>query len=254
MECCIRFVNFKYLLIVSYLIFIQLGCGESKEGIRPEIGEMTESVYASVKIEPIGLYKAFAAAPGIIESIHVDEGDSLLIGQAIASIKAERASINRSDAVIQAELARENYNGQAAILSSLKDELESYRKQFSMDSLNYYRQKRLWEQNIGSKNEYEQAELRYDLTRNTLSRLEKNYLQNEKQLESNYLQSMNALEHADVMLSDYTVSSRIDGMVYQVLKVEGEVLGQMEPIAVIGSADSFILKMSIDEVDIARVS
>jgi HlyD family secretion protein len=250
-------MRFKFPYPISLITLssaLLLSCGESKEGIHPTYQALTESVYASLQIEPEGFYAAYAASPGILKEILVQEGDTVNEGQVIARIEADKADINRSDAAIQAQLAKENYKGQAAILSSLKDEIDAYRKQFTLDSLNYQRLKRLREKDIGSQNEFENAQLKYELTKNTLDRLQKNYQQKENELESNYQRAINALDQAEISLGDYSISSRLNGLVYSILKEEGELLSQMEAFAQLGSGDSFLIKMAIDEVDIARVA
>ncbi|NNC83959.1 MAG: HlyD family efflux transporter periplasmic adaptor subunit [Flavobacteriales bacterium] len=242
---------FTILLVLGIVLFGS--CSSGKEGIRPETSDLIESVYASVQVEPEGYYKVFAASTGIIRSIHVKEGDTVATGEVLATIDSDRADLQKSDAIIQAELARENYQGKAAVLSSLENEIASLEKQFSLDSTNFFRQKRLWEQKIGSKSDFEQAELRYDRSLNSLDRARKNFIQKKNELESNYRRALLALDRAETSLDEFSITSRMDGMVYSILKEEGESLGSMEALAQLGSSTDFILKMSIDEVDIARV-
>ncbi|MGB6036380.1 MAG: HlyD family efflux transporter periplasmic adaptor subunit, partial [Cryomorphaceae bacterium] len=45
-----------------------------------------------------------------------------------------------------------------------------------------------------------------------------------------------------------------DGMVYEILKEEGEFISSQTVLAKLGRAESFVLKMQVDEVDIAQVS
>ncbi|NNC94236.1 MAG: HlyD family efflux transporter periplasmic adaptor subunit [Chitinophagales bacterium] len=213
---------------------------------------MTESVYASVTIQPEGLYNVHAATPGIIEHIIVGEGDSVNADQIIAKIIALDPEINVENAVISVELARDNLKGGSSVLKSINDEIRSTKEQLLVDSVNYLRQQRLWEQNIGSKAEFESRKLKFDQSKSQLDILKKKYSRTKNELESNYKQSINALKKTQSTLSDYFIRSRMEGRLYSLLKKDGEVVGLQEPIAQIGR-HSFIVEMLIDEVDVTRI-
>lgn len=238
---------------MSLLLIVGISCAENKVEIRPISGPMTESVYASVKIEPEDYYDAYAAVPGILAEIYVEEGDTVKENQLIAKIKADNVSLSQQDAAMAVDLARKNYRGQASVLESFSKEITSVEEQFLQDSINLSRQQRLWGQKVGSKLQLETAQLKADLSRNTLSRLKTNYRQKENELESGYKRALNAFEKSNSSLSDFEIRSRIDGMVYSILKDEGEQLSTVEAIARIGSRDRFLIVMAIDEVDVARV-
>jgi HlyD family secretion protein len=101
--------------------------------------------------------------------------------------------------------------------------------------------------------QYENAQLKYDIGKRTLLRLEKNYEQTRIDLEGGYKRAKNALEMANTSVNDHRIRSRRDGKIYAVLKEEGELLSQLEAVAQIGSLNDFLLEMAIDEVDVARV-
>ncbi|MDA0714923.1 MAG: hypothetical protein O2867_02005 [Bacteroidetes bacterium] len=79
------------------------------------------------------------------------------------------------------------------MLSSLATEIASMKEQVRSDSLAFVRQERLWNQNIGSQVQYENAQLKYDIGKRTLLRLEKNYEQTRIDLEGGYKRAKNAL-------------------------------------------------------------
>ena len=241
----------SFLMLLGFL-FLQ-SCSDKSEKTKPAIGTMTESVYASVTIQPEDIYDVYTAAPGILENIFVNEGDTVAEGQILAQITASDPKINIENATLSLELARENYKGKATILSSIADEITSNEKQLILDSLNYFRQKSLWEQNIGSKYELENKKLKYELTFNNLDVLRKKYQQTRLELENSYKQSQVALKKAESNFSDYFIKAKINGKIYSLLKNEGELINLQEPLAQIGKSNSFLLEMLIDEVDIAKV-
>ncbi|MEZ5021868.1 MAG: efflux RND transporter periplasmic adaptor subunit [Chitinophagales bacterium] len=215
---------------------------------------MTESVYASVTVQPEDLYDVFAATPGILDHIFINEGDSVTQDQIIAQITANTPKLNIENALLNVDLSRENYKGKATILSSISDEISSTKKQLQIDSINYFRQKNLWEKNVGSRSELETRQLKYELTQDNLDILQKRYEQTSLELENSYNQAQNALKKAKSNLSDYFIKAKINGKVYSVLKKEGELINQQEPLAQIGKSSAFIIELMIDEVDIAKIS
>ena len=103
-------------------------------------------------------------------------------------------------------------------------------------------------------NEFETRKLQYERSRNNLATLRQHYDHTKLELETNYQQSQNALAQAQTQLSDYSVTSKMDGRVYSVEKEAGEMILQQETLARIGAADEYVIEMAIDEVDVARVS
>src|SRR5690606_22032255 len=108
-------------------------------------------------------------------------------------------------------------------LNELKINIELAKSKLENDSLLYFRQKKLWEDNIGSKVEFEQREIAYknSLTAYNSAKLRLNDLQ--KQLEFSSKQSKKNLEITTTLLNDFLIRSNIDGKVYSVLKENGEI-------------------------------
>ncbi len=239
-----------FLLAIGFALF---SCGEEKEKISPERGKMTEAVYASAEIYPVDMFQVYASRPGIVEGIFIDEGDSIFKGQTIAEITSEDVKINSDNARIGVDLARQKLKGKNAVLSSLRSEIKIKEQQVLLDSVNYFRQAKLYEQKIGSKIELEQRKMNYDLSRSQLVSLKINYRQTQLDLQSNYNQNVNALKSANIELGNYSVKSVMDGKVYEVFINPGEFVSTQQPIATVGKVDLFLIELLIDEVDIARV-
>lgn len=214
---------------------------------------ITASVYASVTVQPDSLYQVYAAVGGILDALIVEEGDTLKKGDAIVKIVNNQPELNSENARLNLELARENYSGSNAVLQSLKDEILATRLQLKNDSLNYFRQMALWEQQIGSKAEYETRELAYRLSRNRLEVLEGNLARTSNELRTKYIQAQNNYRSARITTDDFTVSSKINGTLYAFYKNPGEIVSTMEPIAAVGKTDDFLVEMLVDEQDIVQV-
>ena len=255
-NCIFSYMNFNRRIGVFSLIWGVLlvwACTNEKEKITPEERDITASVYASVTVQPDSLYQVYAAVGGILDELAVEEGDPLKKGDAIVKIVNNQPELNSENARLNLELARENYSGSNAVLQSLKDEILATRLQLKNDSLNYFRQKALWEQQIGSKSEFESRELAYSLSRNRLEVLEGNLGRTSNELRTKFIQAQNNYRSARITKEDFTVSSKINGTLYAYYKNPGEIINTMEPIAAVGKTDDFLVEMLVDEQDIVQI-
>ena len=244
----------RVYLKVSLLVFIVFSCSNKDNGIKPELKELTESVYASVVIQPDSLYQAYAIVSGILESNSVEGGDLVKKGQSLIQITNNTPKLNTENAKLTLDLAKENYNGSAAILAGIEDEIAATNLKFKNDSVNYFRQKNLWEQQIGSKAEYDSRKLNYQLSLNNLNVLKSRYNRTKNELATTLKQAENNYRSSQINTKDFTVVSKIEGKVYALYKNPGELVNTMEPLASIGSENIFIIEMLVDEVDIVRIS
>ncbi|NNK10498.1 MAG: HlyD family efflux transporter periplasmic adaptor subunit [Flavobacteriaceae bacterium] len=228
-------------------------CSKSRERIKAEKTSITESVYASITIQPDSLYLAYAAVGGILEINLVEEGDNVQKGDAIAQIINNTPKLNMENARLSLELAEQNLLGSNAILQSLKEQIEAASLQAVNDSLNYFRQKKLWEQGIGSRSEYDNRKLAYELSQNNLSLKTSAYSQTKNELETKYRQAKNTYKTSSITARDFVIESKINGTVYALYKNPGEIVTNMEPVASVGSSTKFIIEMLVDEVDIVKL-
>jgi RND family efflux transporter MFP subunit len=242
------------------LIFIVLGiftlwhCGEDREEFQVELSSITESVYSSITVQPDSLYLAYAAVGGILDKNLVEEGSTVAQGDPIAQIINSTPNLNRENARLALQLARQNYEGNNALLKSLSEQIEAARLQYTNDSVNFLRQKSLWAQGIGSKAEFDNRQLAFELARNNLRLKISAFAQTEHELNTKYKQAQNNFQSSSIAARDFIVHSKIDGMVYALYKNPGELVTNMEPVAAVGSATDFLIEMLVDEVDIVKLS
>lgn len=228
-------------------------CNSKQDQIQPTEQTLVESVYASVTIQPDSLYQVYSVVSGILDMNTVEEGDLVIKDQALMEIINTAPKLNSSNAKLALQLAEQNYNGSSAILKSLQDEIIAAELKFQNDSINYYRQKTLWDQNIGSKGEYDTKELNYQLSKNNLQLLNNRYNQTENELKTALDQARNNYESTLVNTKDFTIKSKINGKVYALHKEPGEIVNSREPLAILGSQTRFIIEMLVDEVDIVQL-
>lgn len=241
------------LLQLIFLVIFLTSCGNEEETTYPVKTAITESVYSSVTIQPDSLYQAYAPVSGLLDENLVEEGDVVAKGDVIAQIINTSPKLATENARVALDLAKKNYYGSSGILRSIEEELKAARLKYKDDSLNYYRQEKLWAQGIGSKATFESRKLAYELSSNSLELLQKKYSRTEDELQSQLDQAENTYRLALVNTKDFAVTSKIDGKVYALHKNPGELITSSQPLASIGKEEDFIIEMLVDEVDIVEI-
>lgn len=237
----------KIILVICLLS----SCKSKWEKTQPVVEKISESVYASGIIKSRHQYQVFSKVNGLIVNIPVTEGDTVKKGDPLMVILNETAKLNTENAALSAAYASVSANEDK--LNELKVNIDLAKNKLNNDSLLLARQRRLWQQQIGSQLQVEQAELAYrsSLTNYNVALYKYNDLQ--KQLRFTASQSGKNLEISTTQKNDYIVKSDIDGRVYSLLKKAGEMANTQNPVAIIGAAHDFYLELQADEYDIARI-
>ncbi len=228
-------------------------CGGDPETIRPEKRDITASVYASATVQPDSMYRVHAAVSGILDRNLIEEGDLVQPGSPLLHITDQSPRLTSENARLQMELAEQNYLGNATPLKDLEVQIRTAELTFRDDSVNYRRQEKLWSQNIGSQATYENRKLAYERSRNQLQKLRSEYQRLKKELRTQMIQARNTYESSRVNQEDYTVRSAIHGKVYALYKEPGELVIPNEPLALLGSPETFIVELLVDEVDVVSL-
>ena len=241
------------LLLCGIVSSLFISCNKNEEKIVPQRRTLTEAVYASAIVQPDSLYLAYSAVTGILDKNLVEEGTIVVKNQPIAQITNTTPKINTENAKLAYELAKENYEGNTAVLKKIQDEIDAAMLQYNNDSVNFFRQKKLWEQQIGAKIDYDSKKLKFQLSKNKLTLLKSSYNRTEKELETKLNQAKNNYKAALVNTKDFKIKSKINGKVYTLNKKLGELVITQQPVATIGSASNFVLEMLVDETDIVKI-
>lgn len=238
-------------LFVALTILSFLSCKSKTEKIKPTVSSISESIYASGTIKSLDQYQAYATVNGIIENIFVTEGDTVKKGDPILSIANEAQRLSKENAELAAKFA--DFNSNQDKLNDAQAMIELAKNKMKNDSALYFRQKALWQQQVGSKVELESRELAYENAKTSYNSAQIKYDDLKRQLNFTSSQSKKNLMIAGKQESDFTLRSEIDGVVYDLLKEKGEIVGIQTPLAIIGSPKKYILEMQIDEYDIFKL-
>ena len=238
-------------LSLLFLMLLFISCGSKQEKIQPVTENITESVYASAIVKAKNQYQVYSTVSGNINKIFVTENDLVKIGTSILQVSDKSISISRESAGLAADYASINANQEK--LSEVKNSIGLAQNKVTNDLSLFKRQENLWNAGIGTKVELEQRELAYKNSKNALSSAQLRYNDLQKQLQYNSKLAKNNLSASQTKEGDFTIKSEINGKVYSLAKVEGEMVNPQTPLATIGDAFIFLLEMQIDEYDVAKV-
>lgn len=238
------------LLFVSTLI---TSCKNINDSIRPSRKDITQAVYASGNIFPINDYKVFSKLPGYIEKIHIHIGDTLKVGQPLMTIKSQISELNVNTAKNFLDLAQKNADENSAYLSVLKQDVASAKSKYELDSVNYSRFAALMKENATSKLLVDQSKTQFDISR-------QNYLKALGSLmtarDKIRVELQNAKIQYDAQVynkNDYTITSAVNGRVYDIVPQEGELVNTQIMLMEIGDGTNFKIELSVDETDVALI-
>ncbi len=242
-----------FIISLSFSI-IFLSCKKEKEKINVKSGNITESVYASGKIKALNQYNVYSTVNGVLQNIAVNVGETILRNETLLTIDNLTPELNTENARISLELSAKYSQKGSDKLKEAELNVDFANEKLKLDSALFVRQKKLWEQNIGSLIEFEQKKLAFDNSKINLLSAQKKLFLLKTQLQSE-------LNHANLnydinkkLYNDYTIKSNINGKVYDIFKERGELITPQTPLAIIGNADTFLLELSVDENDIIKIN
>lgn len=236
--------------LIAFTLLL-LSCGGKKETTLPVTQSITESIYASGIVKSKGQYQVYPNVSGTIDVIYVHEGDSVKAGDPILKIYNQVQELNKENAELSAAYA--DYNANQGKLNDALLAIDLARNKMQNDSLLYFRQLSLKTQGIGSQIEFEQSQLNYHNAKNAFYSAKVRYDDLKRQIDFNSAQSRKNVQITATLANDLTVFSKIDGVVYDLNRVEGEMVNPQTVLAVIGDGSDFELEMQVDENDILKV-
>ena len=232
-------------------LLLLFSCKKKEETTTPVVQNITESVYASGKVKSKNQYDVYSSVAGIIRKVHVTEGDLVRKGDPLLSLVNEAQQLNQENAGIAARYSSVEANAEKLQEAAANINLAREKKQ--NDSLLLERQKRLWASGIGTRNDLDQRELALQNSTTAYRTANLRYQQLKEQLNFSAKQAQKNLQISSTLAGDYVIRAKQNGKVYSIDKEPGEVVIPQMPVAVIGSADEYLLELQVDEYDIAKI-
>lgn len=232
------------------LILIFSGCGKSPQTIQPSIKPLMEAVYASGFVVSDQEYQVFSQADGTLKQVVVKEGELVKKGQPLLIVESVQQGTRYT-------MAKEAYQqavlNKTPVMAELEATLQSARSKMQFDSINFVRYANLLKSNATARVEYDRAEIQYKNSRNDFLAVKNRLIKTQNDLDLAIQNSYNQLKISEEESGNYILRSDIDGMVFKITKEQGELVRRSEVVAVVGKPDNFLLRLTVDELDIQRV-
>jgi multidrug resistance efflux pump len=240
------------LILISIFTF---SCSKKDTGeIKPILGTITESVYASGTIKAEDQYTVFSTVSGVLQNTKVVVGQSISLGQTLFQIDSDKASLTTENARLTYQLSQENSRYIQDKISEMETKVQTAKDKLTLDQSVYYRNKNIKQYNIISEVEYEKVELAYKNSKSNYESALKQLSQLKIQLQNDQSRNNNNLKISEKAQGDYNIKSMFEGTLYDLLVKDGTLISPQTPLAIIGKKNAYILELEIDENDMVRVA
>ncbi len=247
-----RFNPIWVFILCLPIIFFN-SCAPEQESISASKSDITESIYSSITLEPAFLYSVYSEVPGKIIQFKKETGDSISFGDILCTIDAIGAKNQSKNAQLNLELIQSKLFGDASVIEDLEQDIKVAKQQYNIDSTQLTRMEILNAKKLVSDVEFEQSQLKAQSSKARLESLITRKKRSQRELRIQQQQAKNNYESALSTSSNTTITSIVDGIVYELYKENGELVNVQQPIALIGSKSDFIIRMLVDEADITQV-
>ncbi|HTQ29063.1 MAG TPA: efflux RND transporter periplasmic adaptor subunit [Puia sp.] len=237
--------------LAATLIFIT-GCHTRKKETAPMLRMLTAAVYASGTLVPENEYKVVSNVEGFLVSSLVKEGDSVRKGQLLFSVSNEnqQTQVSAAAGVLKKTIPVTAPN--APSIQDLETRLASSENRLQNDSLQYQRYQRIYQQGAISSATYEKYKLQYETSQHDVQSLREQLKQQRLSAALQLQQASNELEIARTARGNGLLKSYTDGILYELYKQNGDLVGSSQPIALIGSG-RIIARLLVDEDDLGKI-
>jgi len=240
-------------LSIIVLLGLLVSCSKERAHIKPTISDITESVYASGKVKAEQQYNVYSTVNGILQTILVKAGDSVSIGTPLFILDNMTSELNSQNALLALQLSEENNKSSSDKLKEVESTVELAYQKYLLDSSLLVRQKKLFEQNVGSKLDLEQKQLNVTASRTSYESANARFKQLKMVLAKELKNAGLNYSISQKMANDFTIKSSVNGRIYDVLREQGELITPQTQLAVVGSGTQFYIELEVDENDISKI-
>lgn len=246
-------MRLKAIVSVS-IILLLAACKNENSGIRPIVGDITQSVYASGIVKADGQYIVYASASGVLRKINVSVGDPITTGQSLFELDSDKAQLSTENARLAYQLSNENSRYIQDKIAEMQLAVQNAKDKLKLDESIYNRNVKVKDQGGISEVDFERVELAYKSSKSAYETAQNRLNQFRIQLKNEQSRSNVNLRLSEKSQSDFTVKSAFSGQLFDILVKEGTLVSPQTPLAVIGKANSFLLELEVDENDMVQVT
>jgi HlyD family secretion protein len=240
---------------ILLLLLISLGlysCSEGERQVQPQMRKLTEAVYASGTLQPEHEYKVVSNTDGFLKTAFVNEGDTVATGQLLFQLHNTTSETQLKAAHEVADKTSALSGNNAPQVKELQQSLATALLRLQTDSAQYGRYKRLYEQAAVSRLAYEKQWLQFEATEKEVTRIRQQIREVQLNASLQMQQAQNAVSLARTGKENENIKSFTSGVVFDVLKQQGDLVYPNQPIALVGSG-RMIARLLVDEDDLSKL-
>lgn len=238
---------------IAILLFFALFSCSNKEEIQPIQQDIKELVFASGQLEWDDSYNLIAQTDGVLKNVHFEVGNTVAKGNIIATIDNLINQVNEQTSQEQVAISNENVSSNAPALLQLKQNIEFAENKYLQDKKNAERYARLNENNIGSKVEFENAQLAAKSSLSNWNSLKKQYAQVLQQAKLQQILAKGQLKNNQIVKSYNSIIVTESGTIIKKNKNEGDYVRKGDLIATIANQQKVEAVLNVDENSIGKV-
>lgn len=239
-------------IILLLVIIFFFSCQSKDREVQPQMRKLTEAVYASGTLQPEDEYKVVATTDGYLRKVLVSEGDTVSAGQLLFQLTNTIKETQLLSAYEVANKTSALAGSNAPQVKELQHALAVAMTKLETDSAQYGRYKRLYKQNAVSRSAYEKYWLQFESAQKEVAGIRQQIRQALLSSSLQMQQAENAVSLARTDRENTNLKSFTGGIVFDVLKQQGDLVYPNQPIALIGSG-KMIAKLLVDEDDLAKL-
>lgn len=239
-------------IIPLLLLATLFSCGEAKE-IQPITQDIKELVFASGQLEWDNSYNLTAQTDGVIQNTNFEVGNVVSKGKVLATIDNPINQINSEVAQEQLVISNQNVSINAPALQQMEQNIQIAESKYLQDKKNAERYERLNQNNIGSKVEYENAQLTAKNALLNWNGLKKQYALLLQQAKQQQIATKGQLKNNQVLKNYNSIVAVESGTVIKKFKNNGDYVKKGDVIAIIGDQQKVEAVLNVDENSIGKV-
>lgn len=240
----------KRVAIITVLTLFS--CGK-KDEVQPINKDVKELVFASGQLEWDDSYHLTAQTDGVLQKANFEVGNSVTKGTVIAIVDNEINKINAQTAQEQLVITNENVSANSPALLQLEQSIQFAESKYAQDKKQAERYERLNQQNIGSKIEYENAQLAAKNSLSNLNSLKKQYRVILQQAKQQQIATKGQLMSNQVIKKYNSIIVTENGTIINKLKNNGDYVKKGDVIATIANQQKVEAVLNVDENSIEKV-
>jgi HlyD family secretion protein len=244
-----RFVKIVFVFVAC----CGWSCSQKGEELRPIVGDVTESVYASGVIKAEGQYTVYATVSGILQHIKGEPNQTVSKGQLLFEIESDKAELNTQNARLAYQLSQESSRYIQDKIAEMEMRVQVAKDKLTLDESVYNRNKNIKKFQVLSEIDFERVELAYKSAQLNYETTQKQLAQLKSQLKNEQNRNGITLKINQKSQSDYGVRSALSGELFDVFVKEGALVSPQTPLAILGKTNDFLLELEVDENDMVRV-